>query len=149
MKRSNPFSISSNKKKRQRTSGQMYANQFPFLESSSHTPSLVAEPQLEYLHPDVITGPKLGTSHASLLLSTFRTTKRLISPLGERSHIVHTNSFNSPLQHQCQWNGSLDDTHADTISKNESSLREDKYWSEFLLLLSSILSVFIGLYMVA
>jgi hypothetical protein len=145
MKRSNPFSLASNGRKRPRTdsTGPTYGNHnFPLM-SFPHTPGLLAEPQYEHVQTTVSMRPKPAKSEACSLLSSLRMAKRTAPPNYNVGHDICIIA-NTSTALDMKWSDLPDTIKLDL--PNESSL-DDKYWSELLLLLVSVISILIGFYM--
>mmetsp|Transcript_4656 Transcript_4656/g.6438 ORF Transcript_4656/g.6438 Transcript_4656/m.6438 type:complete len:151 (+) Transcript_4656:96-548(+) len=148
MKRSNPFSLASNERKRPRTDpGLTYGTQLSSLVTSfrPHTPGLLAEPRYDHVQPTVsmrLQPTKRGEA-CSLLLS-LRLANRIAPPPPNNDvrhdiNIIADNSTKIDLQ----WSDSSETMQL--YSTNESS-PDEKYWSELLMLFSSVLSIIIGFY---
>ena len=147
MKRSNPFSfVASDGRKRPRTdAGQAFGNQLCLVTSfPQHTPILLAEPQYEHVQPAVsMMRLRPAKSEARSSLSSLTMTERIAPPNNDAGYGVNiiANSVEGDLQ--WQWSDSPDITQ---LSLPNISSPDETYWSEMLMLFTSVLSILIGCY---
>ena len=142
MKRPNPFSFASNGRKRPRTTscetGQL-RKQTSMLTSSflQHTPSLLEGPR--YDHVQLVTHSRIEPAKSELcaLLTSFRSAARITSLNNDVWHC------NETTDRDLQWNESQDTIQLDLPAKSSP---DETYWSEMLMLFTSLLSILIGYY---
>ena len=136
MKRPNPFIFASKGRKRPRTTSCESEN-WQMRSFLQHTPSLLEETQ--YDHVQLVTHSRLepAKSEVCALLSSFRSATRIPQPNNDKWH------GNEMTEIDLQWNESQDAIQLDLTAKSSP---DEKYWSEMLMLFTSLLSILIGYY---
>ncbi len=147
MKRSNPFSFISNAgRKRPRTdAGQSFENQLCTVASlPQHTPVLLAEPQYEHVQPAVaIMRLRLAKNDERSSLLSWRVAERIAPQNNDAGHGVNIIAHNAAVDLQWQWSDSQDVRQRNLSNKSNP---DETYWSEMIMLFTSVLSILIGYY---
>ena len=101
------------------------------------TPSLLEEPQND--HVQLVTHSRLepAKSEVCALLSSFRSATRIAPPNNDKWHGNETTDID------LQWNESQEAIQLDLPAKSSP---DETYWSEMLMLFTSLLSILIGYY---